>query len=254
MADSFDSYLQQLINQLKGDKTFARPQATPAPTGKQTQFIASPGGWAAPIHGTWYNLGGFNTSMKRYDDDPKASKGRGHFGVDMGASAGTSVYAMGPGTVNTVGTDKMGGNIVGVQHANGIWSYYAHLSAAKVQKGAKVDTNTIIGTVGNTGNPGNPKNLLVTQEGGRTWPHLHFGVKENGTWVDPGKYFAIPAYNRDYASNPGKYQKFWASEEAKQEAQAFNMKDHISKNRVAFSKKVDMLMKLSFEYAKLAKI
>jgi murein DD-endopeptidase MepM/ murein hydrolase activator NlpD len=147
----------------------------------------------------------------------------------------------------------MGGNIVGVQHENNVWSYYAHLSTAKVQKGDKVDPNTAVGTVGNTGNPGNPSNPLKTQEGGRTWPHLHFGVKEHGSWVDPSKFFNIPQYDADYAKNPNKYQKFWASDTAKQEAEAFSMKDHVSKRRVAFSNNIDRLMKIAFEYARIAK-
>lgn len=256
MADSFEGFYQQLINQIKG--LFSPKNSTPAsgarsPSAPQTQFVGSPGGFSAPIHGSWHNLGGFDPGMKRFDDDPNAAKGRGHFGVDMGAAAGTPVYSIGPGTVTSVGTDPRGGNIVGVTHPGNVWSYYAHLSTAKVQKGDKVDGNTIVGTVGNTGNPGNPKNPLVTQEGGRTWPHLHFGVKENGSWVDPAKYFNIPKYDADYAKNPGKYQKFWVSEDAKQEAEAFNMKSHTAKQRVAFSQDVDALMKISFEYAKLAR-
>lgn len=256
MVDSFDSYYQGLIEQLKGLTNFRNQQQAPSatpPAGDAKQFVASPGGYTAPIHGTWYNLGGFDPAMKRFDDDPKAAKGRGHFGVDMGAPAGTPVYSIGTGTVDTVGTDGRGGNIVGVKHPDGDWSYYAHLSTASVQKGDKVDGNTIVGTVGNTGNPGNPKNPLVTQEGGRTWPHLHFGVKERGSWVDPAKFFSIPKYNADYAKNPGKYQKFWLSEKAKQDAMAFNMKEHNAKRRVAFSKNVDRLMKIAFEYDHITK-
>lgn len=257
MVESDDSYLLGLIEQAKG--LFSSENKKPAPAARapgegQSQFVASPGGFTAPIHGSWHNLGGFDPGMKRYDDDPKAAKGRGHFGVDMSTAAGTPVYSMGAGTVNTVGTDTIGGNIVGIQHAGEVWSYYAHLSTAKVQKGDKVDANTIVGTVGNTGNAGNPKDPLKTQEGGRTWPHLHFGVKEHGSWVDPAKYFSIPAYDREYAKNPGKYQKFWASDAAKQEAEAFNMKEHNAKRRVAFSKKVDRIMKLAFEYANVTKL
>lgn len=253
MVDSFDSYYQSLIGQLKSLQT---PQAAPAPTaptGTTNQFVGSPGSYTAPIHGAWHNLGGFDPGMKRFDDDPKAAKGRGHFGVDMGAAAGTPVYSIGAGIVDTVGTDGRGGNVVGVKHPNGNWSYYAHLSTANVQKGDKVDNNTIVGTVGNTGNPGNPKNPLITQEGGRTWPHLHFGVKEHGNWIDPAKFFSIPKYDADYAKNPGKYQKFWVSEKAKQDAEAFNMKDHNAKRRVAFSKNVDKLMKIAFDYANITK-
>jgi murein DD-endopeptidase MepM/ murein hydrolase activator NlpD len=257
MFDSdVDSFLSQFIGDVKGlfdsKRSFNLPPGQTASKPGENA-IPSARGFTVPIHGSWHNLGGFDPSMKRYDDDPKASKGRGHFGVDMGAAAGTSVYAFTSGMVNTVGTDVMGGNIVGIQHADGIWSYYAHLSTAKVQKGDKVGPNTIIGTVGNTGNPGNPNDPLKTQEGGRTWPHCHFGIKENGSWVDPAKFISIPAYDPNFAKNPSKYQKFWVSEQAKQEAQSFSMKDHIANHRKAFSQEVDKLMKLAHEYSKLVR-
>lgn len=256
MADlSFDEIYNELQGEIQGlfssKQKFNAPSTAPGASQPGQNLIVSPGGFVAPIHGTWHNLGGFSPSMARYDDlakNPKATKGRGHFGVDMGAPAGTPVYAIAKGVVSNVGTDPMGGNVVGVTHDNGLWSYYAHLSTAKVQKGDKVDSNTVVGTVGNTGNPGNPKDPLTTQEGGRTWPHLHFGVKEHGSWVDPAKYFSIPTYDADYAKNPSKYQKFWLSDRAKQEAQAFNMKQHVAERRVAFSKEVDKLLKLSSKY------
>lgn len=250
------SQLQSEIQGLFGEKQkFNTPQAAPSPSGAGENAIHSPGSFTLPIRGTWHNLGGWAPSQARYDDlakNPKATKGRGHFGVDMGAPAGTPVYAIGPGVVTSVGTDPMGGNIVGVTHANNVWSYYAHLSAAKVQKGDKVDSNTVVGTVGNTGNPGNPKDPLVTQEGGRTWPHLHFGIKKHGAWVDPGKYFSLPPYDAAYAKNPAKYQNFWLNDRAKQEAQAFNMKQHVAERRVAFSKETTALLKLSSKYCELA--
>lgn len=230
-------------------KKLLEAPSTSAPNDAPQQ--SSSGGWQSPIHGTWHNLGGFDPSMVRYDDKP-GQKGRGHFGVDMGAAAGTPVYSMGPGTVSTVGTDKMGGNIVGVNHPDGTWTYYAHLSTAKVHVGDRVDTNTVLGTVGNTGNPGNPSDPFKTQEGGRTWPHLHFGVKEKGSWVDPSKFFNIPAYDRAYAANPGKFQKFWLSDQAKQESETFNMKEHNKKRRLAFTHKTDQLLKLASQYCKLA--
>lgn len=248
-----DSSIESLLTGVKqlfqGQKSYVQPSTTQSVNPPADSF--TPGAYHAPIHGGWHNLGGFDTSMKRYDDDPKASKGRGHMGLDMGAPAGTPVYAMGAGVVDTTSTDKMGGNFVGVKHPGGLWSYYAHLSAAKVHVGDKVDQNTVVGTVGNTGNPGNPSNLLMTQEGGRTWPHLHFGVKDQGSWVNPGKFFSIPAYDPAYAKNPAKYQKFWLSDEAKQEAQSFNMKEHNQKKRVAFSQELDSLVKYANQFYKL---
>lgn len=248
--------LEREIQGLFGEKQkFNAPQTAPGTSGEGQNVTPSSGGFTLPIRGTWHNLGGWAPSAARYDDlakNPKATSGRGHFGVDMGAPAGTPVYAIGKGVVTSVGTDPMGGNIVGITHDNNVWSYYAHLSTAKVQKGDKVDSSTVVGTVGNTGNPGNPKDPLVTQEGGRTWPHLHFGIKEHGAWVDPAKYFTLPKYDADYAKNPAKYQSFWLSDQAKQEAQAFNMKQHVADRRVAFSKDVDKLVKIAFKFAEIS--
>lgn len=238
---------QTLLNEVQ--RLFSQPQNAP-PSPEQGTSSVSGEKYQVPIHGQWHNLGGFDPSMVRYDDKPGA-KGRGHFGVDMGAPAGTPIYSLSEGTVDTVSTDKMGGNIVGVKHSDGTWSYYAHLSAAKVHVGDKVDTNTIVGTVGNTGNPGNPSNPLMTQEGGRTWPHLHFGVKQQGNWVDPAKFFSIPAYDPNYAKNPGKYQKFWLSDQAKQEATTFNMQEHNKQRRQAFSRKTDQLLRIAHQFYKL---
>jgi len=216
------------------------PAANPAPSGPVT-----PGAFQCPIKGTWHNLGGFDPGMVRYD-------GRvGHKGVDMSAPAGTPIYSFGPGVVTTVGTDGRGGNIAVINHGNNVTTYYAHMASVKVFKGDKVDTDTMIGTVGNTGNAGNPNDPLKTQEGGRTWPHLHFEVKEHGTQVDPARFFSVPKYDPAFAKNPGKYQKFWLSDDAKQEAQSFSMKDHVQQKRVAFSAKVDALLKYTYQFTKL---
>lgn len=249
-----DASLSQLISDVRGlfgaGPASLRPSPSPASGGKE-DAINSSGRFVAPIHGEWHSLGGFAPSMVRYDDDPNAKKGRGHFGVDMSAPAGTPVYAVSNGVVTAVSTDQMGGNFIGIQHSNNIWSYYAHLSSARVHKGDKVDTNTIIGTVGNTGNAGNPNDPLVTQEGGRTWPHLHFGIKERGDWVDPSKYFHIPQYDSAFAKNPSKYQNFWLSEQAKEEAHSFSMKEHNQKRRVAFRVKLELLEKYADKFYRL---
>lgn len=255
-VNEFFNELQGEIQSLFGGKQqFNTPPTAPSASGSSENVIFSAGGFTLPIHGTYHNLGGYAPSAARFDDlakNPKATTGRGHFGVDMGAAAGTPVYAVGKGVVTTVGTDPMGGNIVWVTHSNNLSSYYAHLSTVKAQKGDKVDSNTVIGTVGNTGNAGNPKDPYTTQEGGRTWPHLHFGVKENGAWIDPAKYFTFTQYDAAYAKNPAKYQNFWISDQAKQEAQAFNMKQHMADRRTAFSKDVDRLLKLAFKFAKIS--
>lgn len=255
MVDSFDGSFDQLIGKLRGllnpVKSPTAP-AAPTPGQAQTQFIEPSGSYKAPIHGQWYNLGGFDLSMVRYNDPKGAKKGRGHKGVDMSASAGTPIYPMAPGVVTQVSTTKIGGNNLTIKHSNTLSTYYAHMATVNAHPGDKVDTNTVIGTIGNSGNAGDMGNPSVTTETGRTFPHLHFEVYESGTPVDPAKYFSIPAYNRDYASNPKKYLSFWASDKAKQDAQSFNMKEHLSTRRVA-SDRIDTILKVAFEYSQLAK-
>lgn len=231
----FDSFLQQLISEVKslfGSKQPAAPRMPASTPGSGSKPISSPGGWTPPIHSTWHSSGGFTYQ-------PNSTHPKGHMGVDMRVPAGTPVYPLAAGVVSNVGTDPMGGNVVNVQHAGNVRTYYAHLSTAKVQKGDKVTTNTELGTVGNTGNASH------------TFPHLHFQVWKDGQIQDPASFFSVPQYTNLSAEE--KEQGPWLSEQAKQEAQAFNMKDHVAERRVAFSREVDKLLVLSYQYYKITK-
>ena len=97
---------------------------------------------------------------------------RFHSGIDLLATAGTPVRAAGAGTVTFAGWDSGGyGNLVVVDHGNGLSSWYAHLSRIEVTSGAAVTTATQVGLVGATGNA--------------TGPHLHFEVRVRGAVTDP---------------------------------------------------------------------
>lgn len=236
MDFDLDSLVSELVSDIKslfGRGTSSTPSAPPA---VQKQFISSPGAYTAPIHGEWHSSGGFTYQ-------PNSTHPKGHMGVDMRCQAGTPVYPLTSGIITYVGTDPAGGNVVNVQHANGVRTYYAHLSTAKVQKGDKVNTNTIIGTVGETGNAKG------------TVPHLHFQVWSNGQIQDPAHYFEVPAYTN---VNPNERIGEWVSEEAKQEAEAFNMREYVARGRqsaqrLAFSRDVDILLRTSFAYYQLTK-
>lgn len=220
--------LQSEIQGLFGSKQkFNAPSAAPGASQPSQNVIPSSGGYTAPIHDEWHSSGGFT-----YQPNPTHPKG--HMGVDLRAPGGTPVYPMAPGIVSNVGTDPMGGNVVNIQHADNVRTYYAHLSTVRAQKGDKVNTNTIIGTVGNTGNASH------------TVPHLHFQVWRDGQIQDPAKFFNVPAYTN--LTPQEKQRGPWLSEQAKQEAEAFNMKDHVTNRRVAFSKEIDRLLKLASRY------
>ncbi|MBN2718305.1 MAG: M23 family metallopeptidase [Deltaproteobacteria bacterium] len=103
-----------------------------------------------------------------------------HNGVDFTASAGTPVWACADGTVTIAGMAGANGNLVGIQHDDGLSSYYAHLIRIEkgIKNGVKVRRRQVIGYVGSTGRS--------------TGPHLHWGVKQNGKFIDPLKYKIIP--------------------------------------------------------------
>jgi hypothetical protein len=103
-----------------------------------------------------------------------------HNGVDFSASPGTPVWACADGQIIFAGMKGANGNLVGIQHDNGLTSYYAHLRQIEkgIRNGVTVRRRQVIGYVGNTGRS--------------TGPHLHWGVKLNGTFIDPLKYKIIP--------------------------------------------------------------
>jgi murein DD-endopeptidase MepM/ murein hydrolase activator NlpD len=231
----FGSYITELINEVKGLFSSKRQYAAPpqaSSSGSGSKPITSPGGYTAPIHSTWHSSGGFTYQ-------PNSTHPKGHMGVDMRCPAGTSVYPLAPGVVSNVGTDPMGGNVVNVQHSGNVRTYYAHLSTARVQKGDKVNTNSILGTVGNTGNASH------------TFPHLHFQVWKDSQIQDPAHFFSVPPYTNLSAEE--QHQGPWLNEQAKQEAQAFNMKEHVAERRVAFSGECDKLLKIARQFSQITK-
>ena len=97
---------------------------------------------------------------------------RNHNGVDYHAPSGTPVWAVSDGTVTRAGWDEGGGNIVCIKHMMSFESCYMHLSKILVKNGQKVPQKTVIAESGNTGKY-------------TTGPHLHFGMKRGGSWVNP---------------------------------------------------------------------
>ena len=99
-----------------------------------------------------------------------------HKGIDIGAGMGTPIAAAGSGTIFFSGQMDGYGNVILLDHGNGIVTLYAHQSQLIATKGQYVDTGATIGLVGSTGNS--------------TGPHLHFEVRtgSNGVAVDPMGY------------------------------------------------------------------
>jgi murein DD-endopeptidase MepM/ murein hydrolase activator NlpD len=126
------------------------------------------GGWRIPVPGAPITSA-FNPTRLH----PVLKTVRPHNGTDFGAPTGTPIHATSYGTVDFIGPRGPAGNLVILKHPGNIETYYMHMHrfAPGLKMGDKVETFQVIGVVGTTGRS--------------TGPHLHFGVKKNGKWIDP---------------------------------------------------------------------
>ena len=97
--------------------------------------------------------------------------GRLHAGIDIGVGFGTSIASVASGTVVYSGWLGGYGNLVVVDHGNGLSTAYGHQQRIYASVGQSVAQGEALGEVGSTGNS--------------TGPHLHFEVRINGSAVDP---------------------------------------------------------------------
>lgn len=97
-----------------------------------------------------------------------------HTGLDIATSLGTPVTPIASGTVTYAGWKGSYGNLVIINHGNGVQSYYAHCNEIYATVGQSVDARTVISAVGSTGNS--------------TGPHLHLEIRLNGSPLNPEDY------------------------------------------------------------------
>ena len=97
-----------------------------------------------------------------------------HSGVDMAAPSGSSILAAADGTVVAATYNATMGNYVMIDHGNGLYTIYMHASALYVSSGQSVSAGSTIAAVGSTGRS--------------TGAHLHFSVRQNGSYVSPWNY------------------------------------------------------------------
>ncbi len=97
-----------------------------------------------------------------------------HTGIDIATSTGTPIKVVADGTVTGANYNGSYGNLVKVDHGNGVETWYAHTSKMYVKVGQKVAAGDTIAAVGTTGNS--------------TGPHLHFEIRINGKHVNPQNY------------------------------------------------------------------
>jgi murein DD-endopeptidase MepM/ murein hydrolase activator NlpD len=125
----------------------------PAPTGQ-----ASAAGFVWPVHGVLTSSFGWRW-------------GRMHEGIDLAVPSGTPVVASAAGTVIVAGWMGGYGNLVVIDHGNGLATAYGHNTSVAVSYGQTVAQGQLISYSGSTGHS--------------TGPHVHFEVRVNGAPVDP---------------------------------------------------------------------
>lgn len=112
--------------------------------------------------------------VRRYYNG-KFAKDYYHRGIDYAGPMGSPVIAPASGRVALVGRVSQGfrvhGNVVGIDHGQGVTSILMHLSRIDVKEGDVVQAGRVIGTVGSTG--------------AATGPHLHWGLYVGGESVNP---------------------------------------------------------------------
>ncbi|WP_201351950.1 peptidoglycan DD-metalloendopeptidase family protein [Hydrogenimonas urashimensis] len=97
-----------------------------------------------------------------------------HRGLDIAAPEGAPVRASEEGVVVDAGDFFFSGNLLFIEHGQGLMTLYAHLKRIVVKPGEKVQKGEVVGYVGRTGRA--------------TGPHLHFGVLIDGVYVDPSAF------------------------------------------------------------------
>lgn len=117
-----------------------------------------------PVSGTITSRFGAGSSLRRSS----------HTGLDIATSTGTPIKAAASGTVTFSGYKGSYGNMIVINHGNGVQTYYGHCSKLYVSAGTTVSQGQTIATVGSTGNS--------------TGPHLHLEVRVNGVAYDPQNY------------------------------------------------------------------
>lgn len=132
--------------------------------------------WQTNVRPSLWPLNGHLLSAFGGRTDPFSGEGAMHTGVDLSAAPGTPVHATADGIVAHASWGGQYGNLVVIDHGNGMQTWYAHLSRILVVPGQDVRRGDTIARSGATGKV--------------TAPHLHYEVRVGGTPVNPYPYLA----------------------------------------------------------------
>ncbi|MDR7040125.1 murein DD-endopeptidase MepM/ murein hydrolase activator NlpD [Methylobacterium sp. BE186] len=123
--------------------------------------------------------------------DPFTGAATMHAGMDFRAPVGTEVRAAAAGRVITAGVTGGYGNLIEIDHGNGVVTRYGHLSAYVASVGQVVQAESVVGLVGSTGRS--------------TGPHLHYETRVHSAAVDPLRFLKAGAelFDRAHSAEIG---------------------------------------------------
>ena len=146
------------------------------PVGMLQIAMAETQSLASDFEMTFWPIEGKLTSKFGQRTHPITKQPAFHSGIDFAAAKGTPVKAPVGGVVTRAEFSESYGNLVDLDHGNGMTSRYSQLDTITVTVGDKISSGSEVGTVGASGRYA-------------TGPHLHFEVLENGEQKDPADYF-----------------------------------------------------------------
>jgi murein DD-endopeptidase MepM/ murein hydrolase activator NlpD len=131
----------------------------------------------------------FISSGFGYRADPFNGGAAFHAGLDFRGPIGAPIHAAAKGKVSFAGVKQGYGNVIEIDHGNGLLTRYAHMSRFAARVGQPVDAGAVIGAIGNTGRS--------------TGPHLHFEVRIHDRPVNPRPFLeAAPHVLEDSRGQP----------------------------------------------------
>jgi len=117
---------------------------------------------------------GWITSKFGYRTSPFTGQNDFHSGIDISNRSGTEVIATADGKISYAARKMYIGNVVVIDHGDGLNSRYGHLKKILVKQGQEIKRGDVIALLGNTGQS--------------TGPHVHYEIHLNGTPVNPLNY------------------------------------------------------------------
>ena len=171
--DAINAQIDKIVKEMEAEAERKRQEQAAQGGGSTSTGTTQVGGYTYPLPSGYRYV----TSKFGYRNHPVTGVYKLHTGVDISAPNGTAIYAAQSGTVIIAGYSSAWGNYVVINHGGGVTTLYAHMSKILTTKGATVSAGQQIGKVGSTGYS--------------TGNHLHFEVRQNGSYQDAGRILGL---------------------------------------------------------------